>query len=339
MTRQQRIGRMPLYRQLHWFTRLRWLAGGTVLAFGGADLLLFHWHHAWEAERFAIVGAVVLLYNAALAALLRHRRRQPAPQTWPRHVALLQILLDLACLTPIVLWTGGLTSAILGFFVFHMVFASLLLAPAAAYGTACAAVLMLTIGLIQNNQLPRQHPANLALPGIACTLLLTVMLTNHVTRDLRRHQLRLVRQGRRVRLLGARLRQHQRAMAQQEKMVALGQIAAGVAHEIANPLASMDSLLQLVQRKPERWGPEKLTTLREQISRINQTIQQMRRFAHPAEGNLESVPLNDVADDAIRMVEFDRRVKELTIVRQFDSDVEGALVMPQAIQQVLVNLM
>ena len=52
-------------------------------------------------------------------------------------------------------------------------------------------------------------------------------------------------------MLGARLRQHQLAMAQQEKMVALGQIAAGVAHEIANPLASMDSLLQLVQRKPE----------------------------------------------------------------------------------------
>src|SRR5437660_11453756 len=106
MTRQHRIGRTPLYRQLHWFTRLRWLAGGTVLAFGSADLFLFHWHHAWEAERFAIIGAVVLLYNAALAALLRRRRRQPAPQNWPRRVALLQILLDLACLTPIVLWTG-----------------------------------------------------------------------------------------------------------------------------------------------------------------------------------------------------------------------------------------
>jgi C4-dicarboxylate-specific signal transduction histidine kinase len=151
--------------------------------------------------------------------------------------------------------------------------------------------------------------------------------------------LRLVRQGRRVRLLGARLRQHQRAMAQQEKMVALGQIAAGVAHEIANPLASMDSLLQLVQRKPERWGPEKSVTLREQIARINQTIQQMRRFAHPAEGNLESVPLNDVVDDAIRMVEFDRRMKTLTVVRQFGDDVADALVMPQALQQVLINLM
>jgi signal transduction histidine kinase len=339
MTRPQRIGRTPLFRQLHWFTRLRWLAGGTLLGFGAADLLLFHWHHAWEAQRFAIVGAVVLLYNAALAFALTHGRRQMTPQSWPRRAALAQILLDLGCLTLLVLWTGGLNSAILGFFVFHMVFASLLLSPALAYSTACFALVLLTAGLIETHQFPTHHPENLALAGIGCTLLLTVMLTNHVTRDLRRHQLRLVRQGRRVRLLGSRLRQHQRAMAQQEKMVALGQIAAGVAHEIANPLASMDSLLQLVQRKPERWGPEKLITLRDQIARINQTIQQMRKFAHPAEGSMESVPLNEVVDEAIRMVEFDRRVKELTITREFGDDVSDTVVMPQALQQVLVNLL
>ena len=72
--------------------------------------------------------------------------------------------------------------------------------------------------------------------------------------------------------MSRQIKRHQQAMTQQEKMVALGQMAAGVTHEIANPLASMDSLLQLMQRKPDRIRPDAMNVLREQIARINQQL-------------------------------------------------------------------
>lgn len=80
--------------------------------------------------------------------------------------------------------------------------------------------------------------------------------------------------------LNDELRRHQDALVQHEKMAAMGQMAAGVAHEIANPLAGMDSLIQLVDRHPQRFGPDTAATLRQQIARIDRLVRQMRDFAH-----------------------------------------------------------
>jgi C4-dicarboxylate-specific signal transduction histidine kinase len=116
-------------------------------------------------------------------------------------------------------------------------------------------------------------------------------------------------------------------------------MAAGVAHEIANPLASMDSLLQLMQRKPERARPEAVTSLREQIERIAQITQQMRAFAHPGEGAREqTVELNEIVEQALHMLRFDKRLRSVRLERQFSSSAGSIAVLPQALQQVLVNL-
>jgi C4-dicarboxylate-specific signal transduction histidine kinase len=136
----------------------------------------------------------------------------------------------------------------------------------------------------------------------------------------------------------ATLKQQQQAMIQHEKMVAMGQMAAGVTHEIANPLASMDSLLQLMLRKPDRVRPEALQTLREQIGRINQIIAQMKTFAHPADMQQQTVALNEVVDQSLHMLRFDARLKQVTVERVFSPDAGSLPLLPQALQQVLVNL-
>jgi C4-dicarboxylate-specific signal transduction histidine kinase len=170
-------------------------------------------------------------------------------------------------------------------------------------------------------------------------LLLVVFLTNRITRSMRAQHRRLQKQNRQVREMSRQVRRQHRAMIQHEKMVALGQMAAGVTHEIANPLASMDSVLQLAQRKPDKLRPDFIATLREQVSRINQIILQMKTFAHPTDTQLQLTPLNEIVEQALEMVRFDKRIRNVSIKRHLSPDVGLVRVMPQATQQVLVNLM
>jgi two-component system sensor kinase FixL len=139
--------------------------------------------------------------------------------------------------------------------------------------------------------------------------------------------------------LNRTLQRQQQAMMQQEKMAATGQMAAGIVHEIANPLASLDSVLQLAQRQPERVGEQTLTTLREQVLRIHRIVRQLTDFAHPNETAWETRSLNDLVASTLEMMRFDRRMKDVNIQCELAPDVEHARVMPPAIQQVLVNML
>ena len=329
---RRRVSRGPLFKQLRWFITLRWVAVSTLIVgavverqsgwFGGRD------------EAFLAVAAAILVYNVAMSlALPRVRRRG-----FLRALAWAQLLLDMLALTALVIWTGGVRSPLIAFFVFHMVFASLLLPQVFAYASAIAASALIAAGLAVTDHWPDNRVDTLNLAGMLITLVLTVMLTNRITRDLRAHRRRLTRQNRRIKAMSDQLRRQQQAFVQHEKMVAMGRMAAGVTHEICNPLASIDSLLQLAQRRPERMQPQSIQTLREQVQRINQIIQQMKTFAHPTEMQTQTLPLNDLLEQALAMVRFDPRLKNVELRREFDSAAGSVVVLPQAFQQVLVNL-
>jgi C4-dicarboxylate-specific signal transduction histidine kinase len=169
-------------------------------------------------------------------------------------------------------------------------------------------------------------------------LLLTVHFAEHITRSLAYHRRQAREQSDRVRAMGDRLRRQEGAMMQQEKMAAMGQLAAGVAHEIANPLASMDSMLQLIQRKPDRMEPEAIRRLREQIGRIHGTVRQLTDFAHPSETRWETAEVSEVIDRALEILRFDRRIDAVYLDRNISAAAGQIRVQPHALEQVIINL-
>ncbi|MCY2954146.1 MAG: ATP-binding protein [Planctomycetota bacterium] len=326
----------PLLLQLEWFISLRWIAALTVVAGAGAEWKLLHWYG--RPADMAAIGLAIFAYNGVLWLLVRKAQRVRQTALALLALAWLQLLLDLGCLTLLTLLTGGIDSALRGFFVFHMVFASLLLPRTMAYAGAAVAMAMLSAGLWTADPFPMLQKDRANMLGWITMLLLTVWLTNRITRNLRSQRRRLLRQNRRIRAMSLKLQQQHQGMIQHEKMAAVGQMAAGVAHEIANPLASIDSLLQLAGRKPEKLGPEMVATLREQVNRISQILRQMTAFAHPGDGVWQTSDLNGVVERALAVVQYDPRLNRVQIDRQFSAQMPQVRMVADAMQQVIINL-
>ncbi len=325
MMEPDQLDRPPLLLvELRRFVRLRWVAGAVVVLGTMASSFWQEWTQA--PERILVVGAVILALNFLFWASLRRYGRADEQMKPGRLlvVAWVQLLLDLACLTLLVVWTRGITSPLLLLFVLHMVFASLLLPLQTSYLAAAAAIVMVGSGLWLTDQWPSDQATTLSGLGWMLALLATVYLTNHISKGLRENE--------------TALRRQQDALVQHEKMAAMGQMAAGVAHEISNPLAGMDSLLQLVERYPDRMGPETIQALREQVARVSRLVKQMTEFAHPIESGWETVPLNDVVISALDIIQYDNRLKRVEVVRELSNRAGQLRLMPHAMQQVLVNL-
>lgn len=338
-----RKGHSRLLLHLRWLTRLRWVAAATLVAGALIDVLYLRWY--LQSRWMLILGSGLLIYNGLMELILKRMwlgiqsmGSKPPGRLGARELTWIQLLVDLGCLSMLAAWTGGPLSPLLSFFVFHMVFSSVLLARSLAYLGAAAALAMLASTLLLSGQFPGDRVALLVLVGIAVTLFFTVYLTNHLVGALHRGRARLMRKNRRIRSITRQLRRHQQALIQQEKLNAIGQLAAGVGHEVANPLANMDGLLQLMERWPDRQRPDAIARLRQQIQRISDIVAQLKDFAHPVEMRRARMPIGRVIDQALDFLSLDPRMKRVEVVREYDAALGEVDMVPQAIQQVMVNL-
>ncbi len=326
-----------LHGEIRWLMRLRWFAGAAIVVLGLLNALGPRVYPVGAGP--VLLGAAVLVYNGAF--LFAFRRFPRPARTYPSLLifAAVQIHLDIGCLMLLTIWTGGLRSPILSAFMFHMLFASLLQPRLRAYGVALVAIAAVSVGLWASGQWPSTPHDRLVGLAWAGMLVVTVYLTNRVTRALYRREVARLHQLERLRAMSARLRSQQDAMVQGEKLAAIGHLAAGIAHEINNPLASMDGLLQLMERHPERPRPGAVATLREQVQRILRIVRQLTAYAHPGTGRLESAPVNEVAASVLELLALDRRARRVRIDRVLSEETGMARMDPQALQQVLTNLL
>lgn len=325
-----------LYEELRWMMHLRWIAAGAVVAGGLVD---WNWT-AWLAHspRIAALGLAVAAFNTIV--WLVDRARPGVHSRWPAVLvfATVQVYADLVALTLLALWTGGTTSGVLSLFFLHMIFASLLQPRSMAYIAAVASLVMLGSGFWLTGQWPRSAVEAALLGGWAASMFGTVYLSSRVSRGLYRRELLGVRQSRRLHTALASLRQQQDSLIQHEKLVAMGQMAAGLAHEITNPLSNMDSVLQLMQRNPGVPRPEAAAMLREQVQRIHRTVNQLTHFAHPGKGQFEVMPVNEIVRTSLDMLSLDRRMRSVHLDTDLSAAAGSARVNRHSLEQVLTNL-
>ncbi|MBO3762443.1 cache domain-containing protein [Ciceribacter sp. L1K22] len=127
-----------------------------------------------------------------------------------------------------------------------------------------------------------------------------------------------------------------------EKLAAIGEITAGVAHEINNPIAVMQGNLEVVRSVIGEAANDVATELRlidEQIHRVSQIVMKLLQFAKPEEyaGYVERHTVAEVITDCLPLVHHLLNRAEITIVRD-DQATRLILMNRTELQQVLVNL-
>jgi signal transduction histidine kinase len=124
-----------------------------------------------------------------------------------------------------------------------------------------------------------------------------------------------------------------------ERLAAAGTFAAGVAHEVNNPLGSISSLVQsLLPEETDLARRRSLHTILAQITRISTTLKDLVNFARPSPSQRGRFDLNELVRDTLRLVAYNSRFQGISFDPQLAADLKLAYADNNEIQQVLINL-
>lgn len=141
-------------------------------------------------------------------------------------------------------------------------------------------------------------------------------------------------------LLYMQQRERSGKMYRADRMATLGELAAGAAHEIRNPLTSIRSTIQYLQNRIDDQEDKSLAEgLILEVDRINDIIQDMLSFAKPEELKIEETDLNDLISQILRMVENSAKSRGIEISMDYQSRNDTIYVDRNLIKQAIINIL
>jgi signal transduction histidine kinase len=117
-------------------------------------------------------------------------------------------------------------------------------------------------------------------------------------------------------------------------------MAAGVAHEVGNPLTAISSLVQVCQRKTDDpFIQDQLKKVRDHIQRINKIVRDLVDFSRPSSLDTEIMNLNNIINSAVGLLKHDARCRDVEFKMELSSNLPKLYGVPDHIHQVIVNIL
>lgn len=135
------------------------------------------------------------------------------------------------------------------------------------------------------------------------------------------------------------LQEAQAQVLQQEKMAAFGLLAAGIAHEVGNPLTSISSMVQILQKKElDDYTREKLDLMSGQLIRIRDTLREVMDFSRPANLERKKIKPLPVIEEAMNIAKYYKRTRGKVILVPVPQNLPTINGIHDQLVQVILNL-
>jgi len=263
---------------------------------------------------------------------------------WPGHLRRLYraaMVLDLAFIFLLVRTTGGMASN------FYLAFYLLIALHAFYFGLATGVTVAVSASLLYlfaDGWPPAIHmTVHLSDLGLRMGLFLLVGFSMGGLAERERRERQVVEQlNRELRERHQRLREAQEQLIRSDRLATVGELAAGLAHDLRNPLAGISGALHVLtdQLPPDDARRALLAEVQAQISRMNKTLSDLLRHARPPA--LQSLPLNvnEIVEESLWLLPMGSgKEKEIEIVKQLDPNLPTLLLDPTLLHQALLNIL
>jgi len=141
--------------------------------------------------------------------------------------------------------------------------------------------------------------------------------------------------------LNQELGQAQQSLIRSEKLASVGKLAAGVAHEVGNPISAILGFVGMLRTEeiPEDQEQDILARVESEVERIDTVIKDLLAYSRPNRSDVLVVGPTDLVENAMILIRPQKKFKQLAFSVEIPADLPWVLTDAELIRQVLVNLM
>ena len=137
-----------------------------------------------------------------------------------------------------------------------------------------------------------------------------------------------------------RLLEEQTLVVRAEKMASVGRLAAGIAHEIGNPLGAINGYTHLARRRLRDRGLEdELDAIERETTRIDRIVRGLLDYARPRRATPESIGIEECVERVVTMLRDQGALREVEVRTEIPSGVPALSGDRHELEQALVNLL
>ncbi|HEX8833914.1 MAG TPA: ATP-binding protein, partial [Abditibacteriaceae bacterium] len=135
------------------------------------------------------------------------------------------------------------------------------------------------------------------------------------------------------------LQKAQRELVSAERLVAVGEMAARVSHEIRNPLATIGGFARSVLKRPEdtEGVKRKIGIITDEVARLEELLSDLLDMARPRELDLQPHSINEVVEHALLLADADVKASNVEVRKSLAADIPVSLLDRRRLLQALLN--